>query len=85
VGDVGLAALAHLPAVGIGRKMVGRFDAAHVLRAEVSRNLCPQSPEIKGQDTGGRRLENAATTDGDRGGGFHDIALSGKAFRPDRD
>jgi hypothetical protein len=84
MGNVRLAALAHLPVMGIGRKMVSGFDAAHVLRTKVGRYLGPQASEIEGQDTGGRRLENAATTDGDRGGGFHDIALSGQAFRPDR-
>jgi hypothetical protein len=64
MGDVGFAALAHLPGVGVGGEVVGGFDAAYVFGPEIGRDQRPQPPEIEGQDAGCRGLENAATTDG---------------------
>ena len=47
VADVGLTADAELPGVGIGREVVGRFDAAHVLGLEVGLELGLELLEVE--------------------------------------
>jgi hypothetical protein len=76
MGNVGLAALAHLPVMGIGGKVVGGLDAAYVFGTEIGRDLRPQPAEIEGHDTGGGRLENAAATDWDGAADSMTSALS---------